>query len=435
MGWHNLLLALNYHSGDDPAKLLAEHRVWGQRHEGRYPVRQYKNDPAPDRKLRIGYVSPDFRTHSVSFFIEPILSGHDSSRFDIFCYANQGKDDAVTMRLKGYGHRWRDVRGRSDDAVADLIREDKIDILIDLAVHTGGNRLLVFARKPAPLQGTYLGYAATTGLKAIEFRLTDPWIDPPMSSDHYSVEHLVRLPQTQWVYRPPADAPEISPLPAETANRITFGVATNLSKVNTPTVALWSRVLAAVPGSALIIKAGGLGSEARKPAEAGFSPVAQYGGKRFWQSLRKYYSDLFGSYGIGEHQFRIEGSSPLADYYRWYSQIDVILDTFPFTGGTTSCHSLWMGVPVVTRTGRTSVLRVGSSILHNIGLGELVAKTPEEFVTIAAELARDLPKLAELRQTLRERLKQSPLMNEAQFVKHLESAYRDLWRAWCAQAS
>jgi predicted O-linked N-acetylglucosamine transferase (SPINDLY family) len=377
-------------------------------------------------------VSGDFRRHSVSFFIEPILAHHDKSQFEIFCYANQQNNDAVTERLRGYGHQWRDIFGKSDETAAELIQHDQIDILIDLSLHTGGTRLLMFARKPAPIQGTYLGYAGTSGLAAIDFRLTDAWIDPIGSSEPYNSERLVRLPDTQWVYRPPIEVPEVGPLPAHNSGQITFGIATNLAKMNTTTVELWSRVMSAVPGSVLVLKGAGLADVPENP-DPGISPVAQYRGRRYWELVRRHFQDLFASCGIEPDRLRMEGHTSLEGYFDWFSRIDLTLDTFPFTGGTTTCHSLYMGVPVVTRSGRTSVSRVGSSILHNVGLGELAADTPERFVQIARELASDLPRLSEIRRTLRERMKQSSLMNEPQFVANLEEAYRQMWRQWVAQ--
>jgi len=434
LAWHNLMMGLNYNANDDAQLMLSDHQAWGRRHQDRYPAPPHTNDPSPERRLRIGYISPDFRLHSVANFIEPVLAQHDAGQVDVFCYSNNPRNDAITERLKGYAHHWREIRGQSDDAVAELIRQDQIDILIDLALHTADNRLLVLARKPAPLQGTWLGYASTSGLKAIDFRLTDAWIDPPETSDQFSVERLIRLPQTQWVYRPLTQTPDITPLPAEKNGTITFGVATNLAKLNEPTVDLWSQILHQIPGSTLVIKASGLRDPQSAQALAP-SRLARYGSDRVWQQLRTYLCDLLARAGVSEDRLRLEGTTALLDYLNWFSGIDIVLDTFPFAGGTTTCHALYMGVPVVTRTGHLSVSRVGSSILHNVGLANLVAQTPEDFVNIAVKLAQDLPRLADLRRTLRDRMRQSPLMNEPQFVKNLESTNRELWRTWCAARS
>lgn len=426
--WHNLLIGLNYHADDDARVLISEHLAWGRRHERRYPIRQYNNDLSPQRRLRIGYISPDFRTHSVSYFIEPVLGGHDPEQVEVFCYANNQWSDEVTNRLKGYAHHWREIRGQSDDTVAELIQQDQVDILVDLALHTGDNRLLVMARKPAPIQGTWLGYAGTSGLKAIDFRLTDAWIDPP-GSEEYSVERLIRLPDTQWVYRPPTEASEVSALPAEKNGHVTFGVATNMAKINEPTVALWARILRETPGSILKIKAAGIRGreDERKKVQ---SPMAQYRSEKVWDQLHEYLCEFLERDGVSADRLWLEGASPIADYFNWFGGVDVVVDTFPFAGGTTTCHALYMGVPVVTRTGNLPVSRVGSSVLHNVGLAELVTDSPERFVQTAVELSADLPRLAELRTSLRDRMKQSPLMDEARFVGNLEAAYRQIWQDW-----
>ena len=428
--WHNLMMGLNYQAEDDARAMAEAHETWGRRHEGRYPARQLGNDRSPQRRLRIGYISPDFRAHSIAYFIEPVLAGHDSERVEVFCYANNSRSDEVTARLKGYAHPWREIRGMSDDAVADLIQRDQIDILIDLALHTGDNRLLVMARRPAPIQGTWLGYAGTSGLKAIDFRLTDAWIDPA-GSGAFSVEQLIRLQDTQWVYRPPQEASVVSPLPAEKNGVVTFGVATNMAKINEPTVALWAQVLRATPGSILRIKAAGLRGREDERNRAQ-SPMSRYRSEKVWEQLHGYLCDLLAEGGVSSDRLRLEGASPLSDYFSWFSGVDVVLDTFPFAGGTTTCHALYMGVPVVTRTGNLSVSRVGSSVLHNVSLGELASDSADRFVRTAIELSGDLPRLAQLRKSLREKMKQSPLMDEARFVRSLEAAYQDIWRAWLA---
>jgi predicted O-linked N-acetylglucosamine transferase (SPINDLY family) len=357
------------------------------------------------RRLRIGYVSPDFREHSVMFFIEPILARHDRQAFEVFCYANQPIADVVTTRLRSQADHWRDIYRMSDAETQELIRRDEIDILVDLAVHTQGNRLSLFARKPAPLQGTYLGYASTTGLSRIDFRITDPWVDPPNLTDAFHSEKLMRLPRTQWVYRPLADTPEVSPLPALHKGRLTFGVATNLAKISAPTIEMWAAALRAVGDATLVVKGTGMEDEA----------------------TRQYFLDRFAQAGITADGLRLEPSSPLAEYLQWFSEVDLILDTFPFAGGTTSCHALYMGAPVVTGVGNTSVSRVGSSLLHNLGLAELIAETPQQFADIVRQLSADLPRLASLRESLRPRMQRSPLTDEARFVGDLESAYQRAW--------
>lgn len=403
--WSNLLFSLHYHAGYDAAQIYQEHRIWAEPLEKNLAGCTFPNDRNPDRRLRVGYVSPDFREHSVSFFIEPILERHNRSAFEVFCYANHPSGDATAVRLRGLADKWQPIYSRSDEAVAEMIQRDQIDILMDLASHTTGNRLTLFAKKPAPLQGTYLGYASTTGLRAIDFRFTDDWVDPPGESEAYHTEQLVRLPHTQWVYRPPIGVPEVAQLPAEKNSHITFGVATNLAKINHETIDMWRQVLKAVANSTLIIK--GAGTE---------DPATQ-------QRIHS----LFAEAGINPERIRFEPSVPLLEYFNFFSRVDIILDTYPFAGGTTSCHALYMGTPTVTRTGNTSVSRVGASLLHNVCLPELIADSPEKFAQIAVELANDRDGLAKIRASLRSRMKQSPLMNEVTFVKNLESSYRMLW--------
>ena len=399
--YDNLLMTLHY-STNDAASLFADHRAWAKLEE-QVPAAVYA--PRADRRrLRIGYVSPDFREHSVMFFIEPILARHDRENFEVFCYANQPIADGVTTRLRRQADHWRDIYRISDAEADELIRRDEIDILVDLAVHTQGNRLTLFARKPAPLQGTYLGYASTTGLSTIDFRITDPWVDPAGLTDAFHSEKLMRLPQTQWVYRPVADTPEVSPLPAR-KGRLTFGAATNLAKISEPTIEMWAMALRAVPNATLILKGAGMEDE----------------------PTRQFFLDRFAHAGIRSDRLVLEPTSPLAKYLHWFSEVDLVLDTSPFAGGTTSCHSLYMGAPVITRIGNTSVSRVGSSLLHNLGLKELIAETAEQFARIVADLSSDLPRLASLRESLRPRMQQSPLMDEASFARNLESAYQQAW--------
>jgi predicted O-linked N-acetylglucosamine transferase (SPINDLY family) len=292
--------------------------------------------------------------------------------------------------------------------VAELIRQDQIDILVDLALHTAGNRLLVFARKPAPVQVTYLAYAGTSGLSAMDYRLTDPFLDPPGSNDAHYSEKSFRLPKTYWCYAPTCPEIPVGPLPALLCGEVTFGSLNNFSKITAPVLALWNQVLQAVPGSRLLL-------------------YAQEG------SHRQRTLERLAQNGIDPQRVRFVGRRPIADYYRGYHEIDIALDPFPFAGGTTSCDTLWMGVPLVSLCGHTAVARAGSSLLSNLGLPELIARTPEDYVRIAAELAGDLPRLAELRSTLRARMEASPLMDAPAFARDIEAAYRQMWRTWCEQ--
>lgn len=407
-----LLMLLQYHDRVSPEQLRGEHRQWNDIHAA--PLvhfrPQHTNDRNPDRPLRIGYVSPDFCAHSVSFFIEPVLAAHHRERFEIVCYSTAAASDAVTTRLKSLTPHWRDVASASDAALAQIIRNDRIDILVDLATHTEGNRLLLFAQKPSPVQATWLGYAGSTGLSAIDWRITDAIVDPPGLTESLHSEKLMRLPRTQWCYRPPADAPEVGPPPVDANGHITFGSANTVAKMTPTTLDLWSRVLTAVPDARLLLKA------------------------RAFQDLstRDRIAEAFKQRGVDPARIRVEGWGNLGDYLNFFNTIDIALDTHPFAGGTTTCHSLFMGVPVVTQVGDRSVSRVAASCLHSVGLDDLVAETPEQFVEIARSLARDGARVIDLRQSLRPTLLAAPLCDAEAFVTDLESAYRAMWRQWCA---
>ncbi|MEQ1854247.1 MAG: hypothetical protein ABMA01_21965, partial [Chthoniobacteraceae bacterium] len=364
---------------------------------------------SPNRRLRLGYVSPDFRQHSVAFFLTPVLACHDHRQFEVFCYSDARRSDAVTQQLKTYADAWCDIGGWSDEQVAARIRTDGIDILVDLAVHSGSNRLLAFARKPAPVQATWLGYAGTTGVSAIDYKITDGILDPLEKADACHSEKLIRLPNCYFCYVPPPAHPEIGPLPALAGEEVTFAGFQNLAKVSPETVYLWSRVLAAVPRSRLVIKARGLGGEATR------------------QRLRA----VFAAQGIGEARLLLEDWGDMNAYLERFSGIDITLDTVPFGGGTTTFHSLWMGVPVVTLSGKNALGRMGTSILRNLELPELVAATPGEYVGIARGLAGDLAKLAALRSGLRDSLRSSCLMDAPRFTSNLEALYRQMWVHWC----
>jgi len=293
--------------------------------------------------------------------------------------------------------------------LAQLIREDQIDILVDLTMHTAWNRMLLFARKPAPVQVTYLAYCSTTGLDTMDYRLTDPHLDPPGTNDAYYSEESIRLPETYWCYSADEPSPQIGPLPALNAGEVTFGCLNNFCKVSPDTLDLWIQLLRVTPKSRLILHAHE-GSHRQ----------------RVW--------DLLDHQGIDPRRLKFVGRVPLSEYFKLYNQIDVGLDPFPCNGGTTTCDALRMGAAVVTLAGRTAVGRAGVSVLRNIGLPELIAETPQQYVQIATDLAQDLPRLAELRRTLRARMQASPLMDAPRFARNIEAAYRLMWRNWCQQA-
>lgn len=407
----SLLFAL-YHSPQlTPEQVCAEHRVWGERHGRRdhAPV-NFANDRDPRRRLRIGYISPDFRAHSVGFFIEPVLKHHNPAAVEVFCYSElpAHRQDAVTARLKGYAAHWLDTVGLGDPALAERIRQDRIDILIELAGHTHGNRLAALALRAAPIQASYLGYVGTTGLPAMDYRISDVLVDPPgRHADHYT-ETLVRLPN-HYCYQPDASLPEVNALPAVSRGHVTFISTNSLAKINDEVVRLWADILKSAPTARLAFKAKTLDQPA----------------------VRDRLAARFGRHGIGGERLTMEGWGSPAEYIAFLQAGDIALDPFPFNGGTTTYHCLWMGLPVVTPEGDHYVARMGAAILSTLGLTNLVARTREDYVRICAVLAGDLEHLATLRAGLRERIRQSPLADGAAYTCNLETLYRELWQGWC----
>jgi predicted O-linked N-acetylglucosamine transferase (SPINDLY family) len=403
----NLAFLLNHIPGLRAEDIYAQHaefdRLFG--HAG--TTIAHANAREPERRLRIGYVSADLRNHSVAFFIAPLLAQQDKCAFEIFCYYNQPRGDAMTERLKAHADRWRDVFELQDDALAELIRRDRIDILIDLGGHTASNRLGTFARKPAPVQATWLGYLNTTGLGAMDWRITDAHATPEGPLDRLHSERLVRLPDSQWCYEPPVNCPPVSPPPSAYAGGCTFAAFCTPAKVNDAVIAAWSRLLDAVSGSRLLVVASTL------------------------LSLPARYRERFARLGIEESRLQLLTTQAFADYLALHASVDIVLDTFPHAGGTTTCHAMWMGVPVVSLAGDTATSRGGASILHAVGLGELVAQSEDEYVAIATRLASDAQRLASLRAGMRERMRASPLMDASRFARNFESTCRALWRDWC----
>jgi predicted O-linked N-acetylglucosamine transferase (SPINDLY family) len=404
----NLLYMLNFHPGYNAAALFAEHRAWAQRYADSLTDSSagHDNDRTPGRRLRVGYVSAHFFCHAVNFFSEPILRAHDHDQFEVFCYAHVDCPDETTGRLRGYADQWRDIAHLSDAEAAALVRRDRIDILVDLTGHIGGNRMLLFARKPAPIQVTYIGYQNTTGMKAMDYRLTDDWADPPGTTEQYYTETLVRLPRSFFCYLPSSDAPAIGPLPMVDNGFVTFGSFNAYSKVTTQVLATWARLLHAVPRSRLVILANAA------------------------PSLIERIAAFFEGAGIGADRLTIADRRPRNRYLELIDRTDIALDPFPFNGHTTTCDALWQGVPVVALAGQTYASRFGSSAHVNLGLRELVSTSPDEYVEIAARLAGDVDKLAHLRFTLRDRMASSALLDFAGFARNLEAAYRQMWTTW-----
>jgi protein O-GlcNAc transferase len=406
----NLLLALLNHSGYDAAAIAEEHRAWSRQHAEplRKSILPHDNDRDPDRRLRVGYVSRDFYDHAVSRFLPPLFRHHDRAACRIICYSDVSRPDAVTERLRACVDEWHNIVGLSDERVAAKIRQDKIDILVDLAGHTAGNRLLVFARKPAPVQITYLGYPATTGLSQIDYRLTDAFADPPGETESLHSEKLWRLPNCNWCFAEPEDSPPVRTSRAD--GPIHFGTFNNLTKASPFVMDLWAAILKATPSSRLIFKSRGLGVP----------------------SVRSRIIYFFESRGVQADRLDLRGSGQdTPTHLDAYNQMDISLDTFPYHGTTTTCDALWMGVPVVTLAGKSHISRVSVSLLSCLGLSFLVAQSHEEYVSFAVRLANDLPRLADLHRTLRDKMRASPLMDAPKFARNIEAAYRRMWHTWC----
>jgi protein O-GlcNAc transferase len=411
-----LLLALHYVEGLEARKLFSEHQRFNEQHAKalKPSVARHLNDNSPHRKLKVGYVSPDFRQHPVAHFIEPVLRHHNRAEFEIFCYYTHAKIDAITQRLQQSVDHWINCVPLSDEVLAERIKQDQIDILIDLAGHTSDNRLLVFARKAAPVQVTYLGYPNTTGLTSIDYRITDHHRDPEGLADELSSETLIRMPESYYCYHPYENSPTIKNLPSLQNDFITFGSLNNYVKLNSKMRALWAEILQAVPDSKLRLKPSNQILNDPKSREA----------------IEKQFMTL----GIQPTQLIFEEMSPSPSHLNSYHQIDIALDSYPFNGGTTTCEALWMGVPVITLVGETHTARMGLSLLSTLGLSELIAYTPKEYVELAIKLANEKAYLQSLRKSLREKMQTSPLMDGPRYTHHLESAYRKMWEKWCASS-
>lgn len=409
----SFLFNLLYDPQRSPAEFLREAREWSILHAEPYPKKGVRSLPeTTGRRLRIGYLSKDFARHSVSYFIEPVIAHHDRSRFEVYCYSNNPKPDAVTERIKGLVEHWRDIAFIPDAAACEQIVGDGIDILVDLSGHTAGNRLKLMASKPAPLQANYLGYPATTAMPAIDYRFVDAITDPPGEADRMHTEKLVRLPGCFLTYQPPADAADVVPPPSIARGYVTFGSFNNAVKVNPGVVAAWAKILHAVPGSRLMLK--------------GFAFSAEQACERF--------RDMFQEAGIGAERVDLLSWHPdVMGHLDLYGQIDIALDTFPYNGTTTTCEALWMGVPVLSLEGERHSARVGASLLTAAGLREFVSSGIDDLVARAARLATDAEWLSSLRANLRERLRSSPLLDSAAFARCLESAYEAAWRDHAAR--
>ena len=403
----NFLMCHSYDPDIDGERLFAAHRKWAAQHERPRPT-PVKIAADRDRVLRIGYVSPDFWTHSVAYFIEPVLAHHDRARVHVTCYADVERPDDTTERIEALADRWRETVTRDDDALLAMIGDDEIDILVDLTGHTANNRLSVFGRRAAPVQMTWIGYPATTGLSQMDYRITDGWADPLDETDRYHSEFLIRLHEGFLAYRPPDGYPEPAESPPD--RPLTFGSFNNLSKVTDDVIALWAKLLQAKPTARLLLKS-------RQLADAG---------------VRDRVTGAFGEHGIDADRLdlRERVASPHG-HLSLYNNVDVALDTFPYNGTTTTCEALWMGVPVVTLAGTLHAGRVGVSLLNQVGRPEWIAETPGDYMSIALAVASDLPERA----ALREQVANSKLMDAAGLTRTLEDAMREVWRRRCEEVA
>ncbi|HEY1108182.1 MAG TPA: hypothetical protein VGE76_06110, partial [Opitutaceae bacterium] len=377
------------------------------------PSPELPNERDAERRLRVAILSPDLREHSCAYFLEPLLAHLDRERFEVYLYHDHFREDAVSARLKTYAAQWRNFIGQPAPVVEKAIRADCPDILIDLAGHTGMSaRLPLFAKRLAPVQMTYLGYPDTTGLPAMDYRLTDGIADPEGEADAFATERLVRFSSCAWSYNPPATAPEVAAPPSAARGSITFGCFNTLGKITDETLAVWARLLGSVSGSRLLLKAAGLGEPEERArlhtrlAAAGFASDAV---------------EL------------LERTPDTASHLALYRRVDIALDTWPYHGTTTTCEALWMGVPVISLRGDRHVSRVGASLLTAVGREKWIADSPEDYLTRARDLASDLPRLAATRDGLRDQLRQSALCDHAGQAARFGAALRACWVEWCAE--
>lgn len=406
----NLLQALQFDPTIGDLQLAVAHRQWAEHHAPKISGarKAFANPRDPNRPLSIGYVSADLGRHPVGFFLLPVIEAHDPRRVRTICYATRDLDDEVSRAIRTACDAWVDSNGLSDDSLAARIRADGIDILVDLSGHTAHHRLLVFARRPAPVQATWLGYFDTTGLDAIDYLLTDRWEVPDDRRARFA-EEVVPLAAGRFAYRPPAYAPAPASPPSLGAKRVTFGSFNNLGKVTEPVIRLWSRILAAIDGSRLLLK----WSSLEDPGVA--ASIAR----------------RFAAYGIARDRLDLRGGSPHDVMLAEYGDIDIALDPFPFSGCLTTVEALWMGVPVVTLEGGRPVARQSAAILSRLDLRDLVARDDESYVRRAVTLATDIDLRATLRTGLRRRMSESTLLDGRAVAASLEDAYRDMWRRWC----
>lgn len=407
-------LALHYPSGSEPAEITEAHRRFGQLAANAGAVRgrsAFDNDRSPDRRLRVGFVSPDLRAHSVAYFFEPYLEHFDRGATETYCYSTSPHADATTARLHAHSDHWRDIGPRNPEGLALAVEQDRIDVLVDLCGHMQDHSLLAFARRLAPVQAAWIGYPDVTGVREMDYRLVDGVTDPAADADTAGFERKFRLPRCFLSFRPDDAAPNVAECPADAEGHITFGSFNAASKLSDMCLDLWAGALRAVPGSRLIIKSDGMndaGTRARVIA-------------------------AFADRGIDPGRVECVGYiDAVHGHLGLYARVDIALDTFPYHGTTTSCEALWMGVPVVTLAGRSHAERVGVSLLRAMSLESLVAPNAAEFIAIASRLASDLDRRRELRASMRERFRASELGDAKGLARAADRAWREMWREWCA---
>jgi len=412
----NLIYTLLFHPNQDATILAEEQRRWNQQFAEpvRHLVRPLANDLTSERRLRIGYLSSEFRDHVTARHLVPLFEHHDRQNFEILCYAGVTKPDQRTDEFRRRADQWRNTLGLGDEAVAEMIRQDGVDILVDLTQHLAGNRLPVFAHRPAPVQVSFAGYPESAGVEAIPYRISDRYLEseiggdlPSPISDLRTAEQVFLI-DSFWCFDPCGTEVEVNPLPALEKGRVTFGCLNNFCKINEPVLRLWARVLGQVEKARLIL----------------LSPVGSH---------REQALEVFSREGIDARRAEFVVQRPRQTYLESYHRVDIALDPFPYNGHTTSLEALWMGVPVISMAGDGPVSRAGWSQLSNLGLPELVAFSEDDYVRIASRWAGDLPRLAQLRRTLRSRMEASVLMDARHFARSVEMVYRTLWQRWCKE--
>jgi predicted O-linked N-acetylglucosamine transferase (SPINDLY family) len=403
--WGGLLFSMNYSEQWSPREVFEAHVEWGKRFRRVEPMPNAASRRGAGGRVRVGYLSYDFRQHPIAHFIDPALRYHDRRAFEVFCYHTDVRTDAITARLKGWVEHWRSVPAATDDELEKVLRDDQLDILVELSGHCDGNRLPVLARRVAPVQVTYLAYPNTTGLRSIDYRITDAVADPPGEADELHVEKLVRLPGSFLCYSAPDVGAGSRTPPVRRIGHITFCSFNNFPKITRTCIALWARVLASVPDSRLFIKTHGLDDP----------------------GLRALLLERLIQAGIRSERVSIAGPTQShREHMESYGDVDIALDTFPYHGTTTTLDALWMGVPVVTLAGDRHASRVGVSILSALGLTELVAQTADEYVAAAVRLANNPEELEEMGRSLRQLLTASPLTDGRGFAAKLETAYLNM---------